>query len=115
MGPQERHKLRIAVKKLRYAADFFVGLAHSRRTKARKRFSKELKSLQDALGKLNDIAVHEKLARQLARSRKRSTKLPQKAFAIGLLTGREKREARACMTAAIKAGASLSRVGALLR
>jgi len=115
LGPQERHKLRIAVKKLRYAADFFVGLAHSRRTKARKRFSKELKSLQDALGKLNDIAVHEKLARQLARSRKRSTKLPQKAFAIGLLTGREKREARACMTAAIKAGASLSRVGALLR
>jgi len=115
LGLQERHKLRIAVKKLRYAADFFVGLAHSRRTKARKRFSKELKSLQDALGKLNDIAVHEKLARQLARSRKRSTKLPQKAFAIGLLTGREKREARACMTAAIKAGASLSRVGALLR
>jgi triphosphatase len=115
LSVQERHELRIAVKKLRYATDFFAGLANSKRTKARKRLSKELKTLQDALGKLNDMAVHEKLARQFAHPRKRSKKLPQKAFAIGLLTGQEKREARACLMAAMEAGASLSRVRSFLR
>ena len=115
LDAEQRHKLRIAVKKLRYATDFFASLAGSKRTKTRKRFSKELKSLQDALGKLNDMAVHEKLATQFAHPTKRSIKLPQKAFAIGLLTGREKREARACMRAAMKAGANLSGVGSFLR
>jgi CHAD domain-containing protein len=112
---QERHRLRIAVKKLRYATDFFAGLSKAKAKKARSRFVKELKALQDALGRLNDIAVHEKLARQFARPTKRSKKLPQKAFAIGLLTGREKRDVRACIVAAMKAGENLSGARSLLR
>jgi triphosphatase len=112
---QERHRLRIAVKKLRYATDFFASLSKAKAKKVRNRFVKELKALQDALGRLNDIAVHEKLARQFARPTKRSKKLPQKAFAIGLLTGREKRDARACIVAAMKAGENLSGARSLLR
>jgi CHAD domain-containing protein len=52
----ERHKLRIAVKKLRYATGFFACLFnHPKTKKARKYFEKELKALQSALGKLNDM------------------------------------------------------------
>jgi inorganic triphosphatase YgiF len=106
---RERHKVRIAVKKLRYATDFFGSLFAKRKArKARRRFENVLKALQDALGKLNDIAVHEKLARQFAHPRKRSSKRPQKAFAMGVLTGREQSRARACIAAAGKAGGNLS-------
>lgn len=105
----ERHKLRIAVKKLRYATDFFARLFAKRKAKkARKHFQKTLAALQDALGRLNDIAVHETLARQFAHPPKRSGKRPEKAFAMGVLTGREQSRARACIAAAAKAGRKLS-------
>jgi triphosphatase len=62
-----RHELRIKAKKLRYAAEFFAGLAIGK--KARKR-AKELiavlRGLQDALGGLNDIAVRKTLAAEIA-------------------------------------------------
>jgi CHAD domain-containing protein len=106
----ERHKVRIAVKKLRYATDFLGSLFPKRKARrARKRFQKTLEALQDALGTLNDIAVHETLARQFAHPRKRSSKRPEKAFAMGVLTGREQSHARACIAAAGKAGATLSK------
>jgi hypothetical protein len=65
-------------------------LSKPKAKKARKRFEKVLKALQDALGKLNDISVHEGLAKQFAHPDKRSKKIPEKAYAIGLFTGREK-------------------------
>lgn len=52
------HELRIAAKKLRYAAEFFFALFPS--TKARKRarrFAKAIRALQDELGELHDLAV----------------------------------------------------------
>jgi CHAD domain-containing protein len=99
------------VKKLRYGTDFFASLfTKSRQRKARKRFEKALKTLQDALGKHNDISVHEGLARQFTHPGKRSKKLPQKAFAMGLLAGREASEAHACTLAATKAGRTLVKV-----
>src|SRR5689334_3134035 len=45
------HKLRIALKKLRYAAEFFAPLYPKRRTK---KYIKALKGLLDALGAAND-------------------------------------------------------------
>jgi CHAD domain-containing protein len=60
-----RHSVRIAVKRLRYACDFFAPcfphqavspLLHS------------LSALQDTLGELNDIAVGRRLLDQLARN-----------------------------------------------
>jgi inorganic triphosphatase YgiF len=110
MDPRARHRLRISVKKLRYATDFFASLfAKSGQKKGRKRFEKLLKELQDALGTLNDIVVHEKLAGQLIRSPRRGGKRPEKAFAMGVLTGREQRQAQACISAALKAGRSFSK------
>ncbi len=50
----ERHRLRIAQKKLRYAVEFFLPLFDKRAVKP---FLRRLKTLQDDLGHMNDIAV----------------------------------------------------------
>src|SRR5215469_2455169 len=56
LDAQRRHKLRISVKKLRYACEFFAGLFDNRKqTAQRKHFAKTLKDLQGSLGNLNDI------------------------------------------------------------
>jgi triphosphatase len=50
----ERHRVRLAAKKLRYAADFLLPLATDR--KAARLFTGKLAELQDQLGAFNDIA-----------------------------------------------------------
>jgi inorganic triphosphatase YgiF len=55
MTPAERHKLRIAVKKLRYAADFLMPLYGTK--KPVKRFATALEDLQEELGRYNDMAT----------------------------------------------------------
>lgn len=58
LSDAERHRLRIAAKKLRYAAEFFASLYHGRSAaKDRRTFAKALAQLQGNLGDLNDIAV----------------------------------------------------------
>jgi triphosphatase len=49
---EERHELRIALKKLRYAAEFFRSLFPGERTK---KYLKRLATLQGALGHINDV------------------------------------------------------------
>ena len=116
LDARERHKLRIAVKKLRYAASFFSTLlGKTKAKKARKRFEQELKALQDALGKLNDMTVHQKVARRYANARPRSKKRPQKAFAAGVLTGREQSRSHSCLVAARQAGKGLAKADAFWR
>jgi triphosphatase len=58
LAPEERHRLRIALKKLRYATEFFSS-GYKKRPTAR--YLAGLKQLQDALGHLNDVAVAERL------------------------------------------------------
>jgi CHAD domain-containing protein len=99
---RERHKLRIALKKLRYAVGFFESLF-----KKPDRFAARLKDLQDALGRLNDIQVHEKFARKLVRGKPH---LPRGAYALGVVTGQENIAAKSCLAAAAKAGARFRRL-----
>ena len=54
----ERHRLRKALKTLRYTAEMFSPLYRKRKVR---RFIRELKRLQDAFGYLNDIALAETL------------------------------------------------------
>jgi CHAD domain-containing protein len=61
--PEERHRLRIAAKKLRYATEFFQPLRPARHTR---RFLRRLGALLDVLGGLNDAAVAAPLLRDLA-------------------------------------------------
>ena len=54
---EQRHKLRIAVKKMRYASEFFASLYRPKKSAA---MIRELSRLQDTLGDLNDLAVTER-------------------------------------------------------
>jgi triphosphatase len=58
----ELHKLRIRVRKLRYATEFFGSIWPSRRTK---RYLAALKDLQEVLGALHDVTVAQKLIANL--------------------------------------------------
>ncbi len=59
---EERHQLRIEVKKLRYAVDFFSSLYGRGRVKA---FVERMQKLQDGLGYMNDVVVAGSLLERL--------------------------------------------------
>ena len=60
--PEQRHRLRIAAKNARYAAEFFKSLQPAGRVK---RYTKRLAALLEALGGLNDAAVADRLLRDI--------------------------------------------------
>ena len=60
--PQQRHKVRIAAKKTRYATEFFASLLAGRAVKP---YVGRLSALQDELGWLNDVQVADRLLQQL--------------------------------------------------
>jgi CHAD domain-containing protein len=73
LDPRRRHKLRIQVKKTRYAAEFFAGVFLSRKAeRRRKSFLSLIEPLQDCLGDLNDIVVDRQLAAELAARQKKN-------------------------------------------
>lgn len=66
IGDEARHDVRIAGKKLRYAAEFFAGLHKSRKqAKRRAAFLDPLESFQSDLGDLNDMVTAVELAESL--------------------------------------------------
>ncbi|MDQ2083511.1 CHAD domain-containing protein [Xanthobacteraceae bacterium Astr-EGSB] len=54
LSAAERHEARIALKRLRYALDFFVNLFDGR---SKKKFIRKVTRLQDDLGRMNDLSV----------------------------------------------------------
>lgn len=56
MDEDERHRLRIRIKKLRYALDF-MDLIYVEESARKKKFARAVEQLQEALGHLNDRAV----------------------------------------------------------
>ena len=62
LGPAERHQLRIALKKLRYATEFLGSLYDPRGVR---RFTRRLKPLQDDLGHFNDVRSAQGLVAEL--------------------------------------------------
>lgn len=61
-----RHALRVRLKRLRYACEFFAGLFTR---KPAEQFLDSLRTLQDLLGELNDIAVARRLLGELTSGR----------------------------------------------
>jgi CHAD domain-containing protein len=62
LDPEQRHKLRIALKKLRYLSEFLRDLFDRRAVKA---FLRALRPLQEALGSANDVrTAHELLTKR---------------------------------------------------
>lgn len=62
---EDRHRLRIEMKKLRYAVEFFASLAARNLRRQQKLFSGHLRDLQELLGDLNDIETRRQLAPEL--------------------------------------------------
>ena len=62
LAPPERHKVRIACKKLRYGADAFAGLFDAH---AAKPYLKRLSHLQDLMGRFNDAILCGKMVDRL--------------------------------------------------
>jgi triphosphatase len=109
LSPRRRHKLRIAVKKLRYGSDFFAGLFDTKRQRSRRKaFGKILTSLQDSLGTLNDIEMHRRLAKTVVHPRRPIAKKAEKSFAMGVITGIERKQVKKCLTKAGEAGRELA-------
>lgn len=61
--PDRRHRVRIAAKRTRYAAEFFASLYPGKRVRP---YVKALAGVQDALGRLNDASVAARLLDDVA-------------------------------------------------
>jgi CHAD domain-containing protein len=104
LAAPERHKLRIAGKKMRYAIEFFAaafpGGKNAKRCEAA---LSVLKDLQDALGALNDIAARENLVSEIALAKGRSANgrtTAERAFAGGVIFGAQEAHKEQMLAAA---------------
>jgi len=83
LEPEDRHRLRIALKKLRYTAEFFAPLYPKSESAS---FLKRLSELQDIFGALNDVAVARATLASLANADEdEEASCPR--FAAGLVYG----------------------------
>jgi inorganic triphosphatase YgiF len=99
LSPAQRHKLRIRIKKIRYALDFFERLHADGDRKEIAQLSRRLKKIQSALGALNDFTAHRKMATQAALAAPQANRRAQ-AFASGFLVGQEHEAADGLLKAA---------------
>lgn len=99
----DRHELRITLKKLRYATDFFRTLWTG---KAARTYILALSTMQDGLGHLNDIAVAEGVLEGLAQEAGASS---DRAFAAGLIAGWHGQSGALALVEATKAWKAFSK------
>ncbi|HEX5067144.1 MAG TPA: CHAD domain-containing protein [Myxococcota bacterium] len=86
--PATRHELRITLKKLRYASEFFRSLYDA---KDARRYLKRLSRLQDVLGALNDVATAGRVLQELI-GRVGSPDADSLARTVGFIEGFAARE-----------------------
>lgn len=107
LNDEQRHRVRIAAKKLYYTAGFFESLFAGRKSgKHLAKFSARLKKLLDALGTLNDAAVQRTLATNVANQSRQNDSAAAQAAADLAADGETAREAQ--MQAALKAARRLA-------
>jgi inorganic triphosphatase YgiF len=91
LNPQQLHRLRIQVKKTRYATEFFSGVYPGKKSAQQcKKIKSSLMQLQNCLGRVNDIVTHKALFADIIASRARGLTEEQsrhRAFAAGLIIG----------------------------
>ena len=86
LDPEEKHKMRRSLKKLRYLTEFFAPLFRSKDVKP---FVKQLKTLQDVFGYVNDV----RMAEQLLTIGAERDDGPDRAVAAGIILGRHEEKA----------------------
>jgi CHAD domain-containing protein len=115
LGVHDRHKLRIAMKKLRYSIYFFESVFDGPKSKKTLLCYKDcLGRLQDSLGALNDIAVHQRMVTRLKTDIEDRRSEPI-AFAAGAVVGTERGETEKLLAAAERAARKLRRAGEFWR
>lgn len=83
LDAEQRHKVRIQLKQLRYATEFFATLYPKRRVTP---YLEAMKSLQDQLGASNDVEVAGKLLQRVVK-KTRGKERARLAYAAGLVVG----------------------------
>jgi CHAD domain-containing protein len=66
LDPEARHRLRIEIKKLRYAIEFLAALQTGEAAQRQKQFAAGLEEMQEQLGELNDVETCARFARRPA-------------------------------------------------
>lgn len=110
-GPEERHGIRIAAKKLRYMSEFFDSLVTGRKRRRRfKKYTRALEAIQGALGEIHDGEARgeflETLVAEVAGSDS-ANRAAVTAFAAGVFTARERPKEKKLIRKARKAFAKL--------
>ena len=83
LNAEERHKVRIQLKQLRYATEFFSTLYPKRRVTL---YLNAMKSLQDQLGASNDVEVARKLLKRVVKKTDGKQRV-RLAYAAGVVVG----------------------------
>jgi triphosphatase len=114
--PQQLHRLRIQVKKARYATEFFSGVYHGKKSaKQCKKIRSSLMQLQNCLGKVNDIVTHKALFTDIIASHAKGLTEEQsrhRAFAAGLIIGDQQAQVEKLLDRAGKAHSRFARAKA---
>jgi triphosphatase len=107
LNPQQLHRLRIQVKKFRYATEFFSSVYHGKKSaKQCKKIKSSLMQLQNCLGRINDIVTHKDLFADIVASPARGLTGEQnrhRAFAAGLIIGDQQAQIQELLDRARKA------------
>ncbi len=107
LPPEQLHRLRIQVKKARYATEFFSGVYQGKKlAKRRKAIRSSLMELQDCLGGIHDIMTRKPLFADILSSPARGLKVEQnrhRAFAAGLIMGDQQAKVQGLLDRARKA------------
>jgi CHAD domain-containing protein len=107
LSPDQLHRFRIQVKKLRYALEFFFNLYSGKKLgKRRKKVLSSLTQLQTALGRINDIITHKGLFTEIIADPRRgltATQNHQRAYAAGLIIGDQQAQIQGLLDRARKA------------
>ncbi|WGF86768.1 CYTH and CHAD domain-containing protein [Marinivivus vitaminiproducens] len=91
LAAEDRHELRIAMKKLRYGAEFFGDLYPGKDTGA---FRKAASRMQDVLGHMNDVAVARHVVDDLLEDVPSGARQRSAALGAGQVIGWYKRQAQ---------------------
>lgn len=112
-GPEERHRIRITAKKLRYMSEFFDSLVNGRRRRRRfKQHTHALETIQNALGEIHDGeargAFLETLAAEVAEGGNSANHAAITAYAAGVFTAKAQPKKEKLVGKASKAFAKLA-------
>ncbi len=107
LSPEQLHKLRIQVKKTRYAAEFFSSVYQGKKSAKRgKKILSSLMQLQNCLGGIHDIMTRKALCANIIARPGRGLTVEQnrhRAFAAGLIVGDQQAQIRQLLDHARKA------------